>query len=241
MQKEKSVGPTCVIEFLGIETDSIERQLKITEKRMAELREELNEWKGKGVCTKRELLSLHGKLKFCSNVVHDGKKFTRRIVALSKKGKSLHSRLRLGKEAKKDITWWVKCMGCHNGIAWFNKDFEIDKAVLIFTDASDEAMAGVVIHKWTMMVFNGEHVWMRKKSIAWKELAAIVMTLSTFGSLLAEKNVIMGIDNEGIQLALENGVSKNDDIMALVRAVYFYTSMNNIKYKTVHVKSQWNI
>ena len=82
---------------------------------------------------------------------------------------------------------------------------------------------------------------MKKKSIAWKELAAVVLTLSTFGGNLRGHKVLMNIDNEGIQQALEGGISKNDDLMALIRCVYFYTSINNICYQTVHVKSQWNI
>ena len=241
VQKEKTVGPNRVLEFLGVEIDSVKRQLKITEKRMQEIREELNEWLNRKECTKRQLLSLHGKLKYCANVVRAGSMFTRRIVSLSKKGKCLHSKLRLTKEVQKDILWWIKCIGCHNGIAWFEEKISMHNTVLTFTDASDNAMAGVVFEKWTIFTFSGEFSWMKKKSIAWKELAAVVLTLSTFGRILRGKSVIMNIDNEGIQQALDRGISKNDDIMALIRCVYFYSSIFNISYNTVHVKSQLNI
>ena len=50
----------------------------------------------------------------------------------------------------------------------------------------------------------------------------------------------MHIDNEGIQKALEKGFSAKEEIMQLVRAVYFYTGIYNITYKTLHISTHLN-
>ena len=237
---KKTKGPSRVIEFLGIELNSISGQMKITQERLQEIRSELNEWLGRKTCTKRELLSILGKLQFCSKVVIHGNKFMRRIIELSKRGKRLNSKIRLSKEARKDFSWWAKCMGCHNGIGWFEKSFDAKNAVLIFTDASDIAMGGVVGNKWTHIAFEGQYHWMLNKTIPWKELAAIVMTLATFGPILRNKHVLMHVDNEGIQVAIEKGSSKIEDIMKLVRVLYFYCGIYNITYKAVHISTHLN-
>ena len=173
---KKTEGPKRVLEFLGVELNTISCQMRITENRLNEIREELHEWSEKKVCTKREILSILGILQFCARVVIHGNKFVRRIITLSKAGRHLSSKLRINKDTRKDFMWWSKCMGCHNGLGWFNKTFDYKLATLVFTDASDNAMAGVVSKKWTMVVFEGQYSWMKDSSIVWRELAAVVLT-----------------------------------------------------------------
>ena len=131
-------------------------------------------------------------------------------------------------------------MGCHNGMAWFKKEIDMKRAILAFTDASDMGMSAVVLNKWTMVPFVGHYAWMRNKSIAFRELAAIVLLLATFGPILKDRDCVMHIDNQGIQQALQEGVSKVDEIMCLIRCVYYYTSIYNICYKTLHLSSECN-
>ena len=237
---KKTEGPNRVLVFLGIELNSITQQMRITEERLQEIREELQGWSVRKTCTKRELQSIVGKLQFCSKVVIHGNKFIRRLISLSKKGNSLNSKIRINKEARKDLAWWEKCMGCHNGLGWFEKNFEWNRAVMIHTDASDIALAAVMGQKWTILTFDGSYCWISKKSIGWRELLAVVVALSTFGPLLRNKSVVMHIDNAGVQQALEKGHSNNEDIMPLIRVVYFYAGIYNITYKCLHISTTLN-
>ena len=99
VQTSKVVKPTTCIEFLGIIIDSSKMELRISEERMAEVLKELKMFKRKYTCHKRELLSLIGKLKFVSKVVHPGRIFTRRLIELSNKLKHLHHRTRVNRNA----------------------------------------------------------------------------------------------------------------------------------------------
>ena len=91
--------------------------------------------------------------------------------------------------------------------------------------------------KWS---FSGSENWMKEKTIAWRELFAVLITVATFGPYLKNRDLVMNIDNEAIQQSVQNGKSKQPDLMALIRALYFYTSIYNITYTTVHVKSAEN-
>ena len=240
VNEQKTIGPDRIIEYLGIEINSVTKQLRITEKRMAEIREELQGWSQRKTCTKRDIQSIVGKLQFCAKVVVHGNKFIRRLISLSKKGKHQSAKVRINKEARKDLAWWEKCLGCHNGVGWFDKHFDWQKAVLVYTDASDVAIAAVTGIKWTLLTFEGEYCWVSKKSIGWRELLAVVLALSTFGPILKNRHVIMHIDNAGIQQALDKGHTNNEDIMPLIRVVYFYAGIYNITYKSLHISTTLN-
>ena len=70
LAKEKLEGPTTEIMYLGIEIDKVRREIRLLAEKCNELSCLLDSWAGKKKCTKRELLSLIGKLAFASKVVH---------------------------------------------------------------------------------------------------------------------------------------------------------------------------
>ena len=58
----KIVGPSPVIEFLGITLDTVRMELRLPEDKIQRLLGEITKWSGKLYCRKRELLSLIGLL-----------------------------------------------------------------------------------------------------------------------------------------------------------------------------------
>ena len=106
----------------------------------------------------------------------------------------------------------------------------------MFTDSSNLAAAGVYRNKWTVVQFNGQHSWMRNKTIAWRELLAVAV----FGTWLRNKDLIMNINNMAIHECVNTVKSKDPEIMSLIRALYFYMSIYNICYASVHMRSELN-
>ena len=145
VQPEKTQGPNRSIEFLGILIDTHTCTLSISQERMQEMIQLLKEWEDKSQCLKRELLSLNGKLNFCSRVIRYGRMFTRRLIHLSKKVKNLHHTIKLTSEAKADIRWWLASIHSHNGITWLDDRWRHDLALYLQTDASNIAL---VINGW---------------------------------------------------------------------------------------------
>ena len=237
----KTKGPAQKLEFLGVEIDTIKRQIQITPERKADLIDELKEWSGRTCCTKRELLSLIGKLNFCCNVVVPGHMFVRRLIQASKRVKGLHHIVHIGVQMQKDITWWLSNIQHNNEVNLFPRPFNALTAQIMFSDASDKAAAAVLGNLWTIQTFDGEFTWLQNKPIAYRELYAVVLGVATFASHLRYSQLLMNIDNLGIHYCIENGKSTDTDIMGLIRALYWYTSVHKIDYISCHLPGADNI
>ena len=72
LAEEKLEGPTTEITYLGIEIHSVRQEICLQAEKCNELLCLLDGWTGKKESTKRELLSLIGKLAFASKVVCSG-------------------------------------------------------------------------------------------------------------------------------------------------------------------------
>ena len=237
VQQQKTHGPSRVLEFLGVTIDTIKGQLRISPERLSEIQLLLRDWYHQKSCTKRELLSLIGKLSFCARVVRDGKKFLRRLISLSKKASNLHHRLGITAQARADIVWWQKCIEIHNGVAILDtRPLELNP-VFSYTDASDMAAAAIYEQSWVILEFCGDNEWMRSMNIAWRELVAIVMCLAVFGARMQGRCLKMYTDNQAVLYCINTGSSKDDSLMALVRALYWYTTRYNVTYKAYYVAS----
>ena len=94
---DKVEGPLTTIVFLGLELDSTLQHIRLPQEKLEQLQQELQLWKECKKTTKRNLLSLIGKLAFAARAVPAGRLFTRRLIALSSKVTKLHHRIRLNK------------------------------------------------------------------------------------------------------------------------------------------------
>jgi len=67
--KKKLEGPTTCITFLGFELDTDAAEVQLSESKVAELKELLQQWQEKRSCSLMELESLIGKLGNAAQVV----------------------------------------------------------------------------------------------------------------------------------------------------------------------------
>ena len=102
---DKVEGPSTTLTFLGIEIDSRQKELRLSTAKLQELLLELNRWQDRQKVTKRQLLSLIGKLAFAGKVVPTGRLFTRHLITLSTSQKCLHHHIDLSSRARADIRW----------------------------------------------------------------------------------------------------------------------------------------
>ena len=166
--------------------------------------------------------------------------FKRRLIEASKAAVSLNSVIVLDNEARKDIRWWYESISIFNGVSWYPREFDASAAVLMFTDASDTAAAAVCQDAWTIQKFDGEFAWLKNKTIAYRELYAVVLGLGTFGYSLFKQQVLMNIDNKAVQICVQKGSSKDPELMALLRALYHYAFKHQIQYQSCHVYGHSN-
>lgn len=77
---DKAIGPCHGLTFLGIEIDTVRRQLTLPDRKLCELRLLLCDIMAKRSITKRDLQSLVGKLNFAARGVFGGRTFLRQII-----------------------------------------------------------------------------------------------------------------------------------------------------------------
>ena len=233
VQNKKVLGPANKLEFLGIEIDSVRMETRITQQRLHDILRELGKFLLRTRCTKRELLSLIGKLIFVTRIVRAGRTFTRRMIELSKKVKYLHYKVKLNKECRRDILWWHHYLPTWNGrYMLFDEHWSTNAELHLHTDACGESYGAYFGTSWIMDTFTDDD---KHRTITWKELYAIVMSCATWGNVLRKKRILFHCDNLAVVHIIQNGVCKNSDIMTLVRTLFYICAKYNIECSAVHV------
>ena len=233
--EEKIDGPTTSITFLGIQIDSIKRELRLPLDKLQALRTELTRWLQTRKTTKRSLLSLIGKLSFAAKVVPAGRLFFRRLIDLSTTVPKLHHHIRINQEARADIQWWSTFLPQWNGISYFlDSDITQASALNLYTDASGTHGYGAYYQgAW----FRGNWAPQQRGSagttIQWQELFAIVAAALTWGHQWQGKRILFHCDNQAIVWAWKGKRCRERRVMALMR-VLCMTAANNNFYVTLH-------
>ena len=106
IKTEKVEGPTTRLTFLGIVLDTITMEASISSEQKSSLLTAINSFRTSKKCTKRELLSMIGKLSFACKVVPADRIFLRRLIDLSCSVSKLHHHIHITNEACLDLLWW---------------------------------------------------------------------------------------------------------------------------------------
>lgn len=115
---EKVVGPTICLPRLGILLDTVRQEAQLPGDKLQALVKELTEFQNKArsatKSSKRNLLSLIGKLSFACKVVPAGHMFLRWLL-----DHHYHEEVYINEEALLDIQWWLQFASQWNGKAFF--------------------------------------------------------------------------------------------------------------------------
>ena len=215
---EKLEGPATTISFLGIEIDTAAWVLRLPPEKVQDILSELTLWSKQKKCTKRQLLSLIGKLHFASKVMPAGRIFLRRLIDLSTHAEAPHHHLYLNSAAKADIRWWRELIPSWNGTApILEPNWTLSNSINLYTDASAKHGFGAF--------YNG--AWLRgpwlqhqqinnspKISIAWQELYAIVVAAMAWGHLWYGQLILFHCDNLAVVDIWRKHSSKIPSIMS---------------------------
>ena len=143
MAPEKTVGPSTVLLFAGIELDTVRSEARLPrEKAMC--------------CTKkvtlRELQSLIGLLNFACSVVLPGRAFLRRLIDLTIGIFRPQHFIKLSQSVKSDMRTWLAFLSNFNGSSFFlNHNWITNPSLQLYTDASGSFGYGTIFReKWVL-------------------------------------------------------------------------------------------
>ena len=241
IQPTKVTPPCRVVEFLGIEVDTVNSVLRISDERMAEVKSILSEWSGRRSCSKRQLLKLIGKLAFAARVVRKGRAFLGRLIGLSKKLKYLHYRTKLNVEARRDISWWSQSLASHNGTGIFPPDWSRIGVQHVYTDASNYGFGASWCNEWFAMSYVAGCGSLASQSINWRELHVAVKALATWGHYWSGGLVVFHIDNQATCGVLSKLYTPAPHLMELVRSWALLLEQFQIEVKIEYICTHDNV
>ena len=236
---EKVDGPTTLLHFLGLLLDSVRQEIRLPPGKLQELLTELQQWDHKKKATKRQLLSLIGKLAFAARAVPAGRLFVRCLICLSTTVTHLHHRIRLNTEARADIRWWLTFLPSWNGTAKFvDPDLTDASDFELYTDAAGTLGCGAYFRgAWFHYDWQPHQL---TQSIQWKELFAILAAALTWGHLWQGKRLKFLCDNQAIVLAWQHHRCKQPLIMALLRHLFLAAAKGHFHVSLRHLPGTAN-
>ena len=238
VKPEKVLGPSTTLTILGIELDTDLRQARLPQEKLTALLEELSQFRlvyaSHHRCTKRQLLSLIGKLAFACKVIPAGRIFLRRLLDTAHSVDGFEKQVPITEDTIKDVEWWLRFSSEWNGVAFFlEPDWTPAHEFQLFTDAAGNLGYGAY---WNCHWFSKP--WppnLLNKSIEWKELYAIVAACKVWGKHWSGKRLLFHCDNDAVVHIWLSGRSHCPDLMDLVRDLFFIAANNNFNVMIRHI------
>lgn len=240
VQPSKVTSPAPTVEFLGIIIDSKHSLLRISDDRLAELKEEASQWLGITRFSKRRLLRLLGKLNFAARVIRQGRAFLSSLFQVTKSARCLHHTVKLTREAKEDLKWWVECIAIHNGVSYFNPDWSINPAHF-YSDSSGGSLGACAHGEWFALSFTGQLQFAEPKSINWKEFLAAVLALNTWAPQYRGRCIIFHIDNTSVCHILNSLSTPISELRQFVRIWARIVEEYSLAVAPVYISTDRNV
>ena len=238
MKPSKSVGPTTSIVFLGILIDTVEKELRLPQDKLADLQSMITQWRGRKACRKRELLSLIGSLSHACKVVRSGRTFLRRLIDLSTKAARLDHFIRLNAEARADLEWWYQFIGPWNGVSLLSSLSAQTPAATIYSDASGSWGCGAICQgHWFQLQWDKSS---EAYHISIKELLPIVIAAAIWGQDFVGKTILVRSDNVAAVAAINHQTSPVKEVAHLLRCLAFIMARFNVRLQAAYIPGMLN-
>ena len=238
LAKDKTVGPSQELVFLGIHLSTINMMAKLPDDKLQCYNEKLENLLHVRTVKLSTMQSVIGCLQFATNVVLPGKAFVRRLIdTVIGISKPFHY-VTITPEARADIRMWHLFFKFHNGKTLFLSTKKENSLTLnMYSDASKMACAATFNSDWFVIEFPSE--W-QKKNIAFLEFYPIVVAIQIFGIKMANRYVNFHCDNKAIVQVINKQSCKDGEIMKLTRQMVLTAMQYNIKFSASHVPGKFN-
>lgn len=245
LAEDKTVQPTEILTFLGIEFDTLKMEMRLPGEKLTNLKQTLQLFLHSKKVTLRQLQSLIGLLNFACQVIAPGRAFCRRLIDATCNIRKPHHRVRVSCNMREDIKVWTSFLEQYNGVTvmidslWTSNDM-----LELFTDSAGGQNKGFGIYfqgKWAQSCWPKE--WAEHdllKDITYLELFPVVISLHIWGVHLKNKRIIFYVDNQAVVTIINKRTSKSNRVMSLMRNLVFSTLKYNIVLKAEHIPGKIN-
>ena len=233
----KTVGPTTVLTFLGIEIDSDCQELRLPEDKLVRLRATLSRWERKRSATKHELQVLIGQLNHAASVVRPGRCFMRQLIETMKIPRLQSQSVRINCGCRADVAWWSTFIQDWNGIALFPT---LLPGPTIVSDASGSWGCGAFCSSsldWFQIQWPPH--W-TSTNIAIKELFPIIISAAIWGHTWHGTTVLFKSDNQAVVAVLTSRSARDSRLSHLLRCLCFLEAHFRFEHRAQHLAGRLN-
>lgn len=240
---EKTIFPDTVIEFLGINIDTMQCQYQLPLVKIIRIQNLICSFLRRKKVLLKELQSFLGLLAFASRVMPVGRIFSRRLSLAMSGFKSPFSHIRITSELKDDLLVWSQFLSDYNGRTFFQEDFVFSADIDLYTDAAGaHGFAAIWSTHWCCGGW--PPFWVANKAtrnIVLLELFPIVVAFELWGNNFANKRILVNSDNKGVIFAINCLSSKSIFVIKLLRYFVLLCLKLNIWVKAKHVAGKSNL
>lgn len=243
LARGKTVLPSPIIEFLGIEINTLLFQYKLPVEKISRLESQISFLIRRRKVLLKEFQSFLGLLAFATRIMPMGRIFSRRLSMATSGFKSPFSHIRLTCEMKDDLMVWSKFLIDFNGRSLFQSDFVFAADFELFTDAAgSHGFAAIFRSHWCCGAWPPFWISNRYiKNVVLLEIFPVVVALEIWGQQFANKRIIIHTDNKGVMFALNCLSSKSLPVIRLLRYLVLLCLKFNIWIKAKHIPGESNV
>ena len=210
--------------------------LRLPADKLARLQETLRQWSTRKVCERRQLESLIGTLQHACRVIKPGRSFLRRMIDLLRIPRRPHYHLRLNRQFRADLLWWLTFASQWNGVAIF--PIQTPPAFEITSDASGSWGCGAWSQtSWFQLQWKEPE---DRHHIAFKELFAVLVACAIWGSRWKGTRVRCWCDNQAAVHVVASRSCRDPTLMHLVRCLFFVEAWYQFDLISAHIPGEIN-
>ena len=235
----KTVGPTQVITFLGIELDTTHMTARLPIDKLNRYRDHILTIAKQNKATLREIKSITGQLQFATTVITSGRPFLRRLYDLTMLVKKPHHYIRLTQQVKLDLDVWLHFLQHYNGKTFIHQQVITDSTTAHFySDASKTAFGATYGTHWIQGEWPAN--W-QLEEITVLELYPIFLAIHIFQRKMTNAHIVFHCDNSGIVAVLNKQSSKHKPLMSIIRPLVLALLQSNVTFHAEHIPGVDNI
>ena len=231
----KTVHPTCVMLFLGILFDTVNLTLEISQDRLVEIQELLEQWLQKTHVSRREVEVMVGKLGFIASCVRPGRLFVSRLLEFMR-GMPSVGKFLVTDQFRKDLLWWKCFMPLYNGVSMMALESWSLPDEVFATDACLTGCGGWFCEK--QEYFHSEFpefIVNANLSINALELLTVMVAAKVWGRHWRGKRIVVHCDNEVSVIVLNTGRARNAFLQSCLREIEFFAARFEFEIRANHI------
>ncbi|PPQ83082.1 hypothetical protein CVT24_012140, partial [Panaeolus cyanescens] len=234
-QDEKTLWPSHVVDFLGIELDSLRMEARLPTDKLKILTDLLTDWQNKRLVSLRETQELSGYLQFASQVIPFSRSFMRRIFDFQSRFHSRFHRLHVSSGVRADLRWWTTFCTPWNGVRLLGQAQRLHH---VFTDASGtKGIGGHFENSWFASRVPRRF---RSRDIQFKELYAVLQAILRWADEWSSSHVVFHCDNQAVVAWLETGTSRSSPSMPILRTISMLAAHFQFSFSSTWISTDDN-